>query len=109
MGLLPALMISCKSPVPLNLFILGLQVTEHKAKWCSQHFLNIRSLRKAVEIYKQLEEHVRGLDAASSTAPGGAANAAGDSSGEGLRRALTAGLFMNAATRQPDGEQPLLV
>ena len=86
-----------------------MQVKEHKAKWCSQHFLNIRSLRKAVEIYKQLEEHVRGLDLALSKTPNGPAEIAGDSSGEGLRRALTAGLFMNAATRQPDGKQPLLV
>ncbi len=74
-------------------------------KWCRQHFLNIRSLKKAVDIYKQLGDYLQGMalnvpDSADSD------NLLGpDNEGEALRRALTSGLFMHAAMRQPDGRQ----
>ena len=77
---------------------------DDKVRWCRQHFLNSRSLKKAVDIYKQLADYLRGMaltvpDLADSDDLLGP-----DNEGEALRRALTSGLFMHAAMRQPDGK-----
>lgn len=65
--------------------------------------LNIRSLRKAADIYGQLADYLKGIGI-----PAAAADAAdwltADPDGHSLRRALAAGLFMNAALLQPDGD-----
>jgi HrpA-like RNA helicase len=71
------------------------QVPKHQqAQWCSDNFINIRALRKACDIYSQLEQHLGQLQLPLK------------SCGEDLtplRRALTAGLFPHAATKELDG------
>lgn len=75
-------------------------------EWCRQHFLNSRALRKAVDIYKQLEGYLRAMNISAKDQLDNADNK-DDTDGEVLRRALTSGLFMHAAMRQPDGSHPL--
>ncbi|WIA22550.1 hypothetical protein OEZ85_000984 [Tetradesmus obliquus] len=62
--------------------------------WASDNFINIRALRKAQDIYAQLEGHLSSLglpiqSCGSDCVP--------------VQRALVAGLFPHAAKRQPDG------
>jgi hypothetical protein len=78
-------------------------VKEHKAKWCSQRGLNIRSLRKAVDIYNQLADHLRALRFSVMEDLDSATLVGDQNDGQDLRRALTSGLFMHAAMRQSDG------
>lgn len=75
---------------------------EDPKRFCQQHRLNHRSLSKAVDIHKQLKGYLERIGV---PVPAGGGDACTeDSSGESLRRALTAGLFMNAATLQFDSE-----
>ena len=76
---------------------------DDRVKWCRQHFLNSRSLKKAVDIYKQLADYLRGMAIEVTDLMEGDEFLGPDEEGEALRRALTSGLFMHAAMRQPDG------
>lgn len=87
-------------------------------QWCSANFVNGRALRKAVDIHTQLSAQLasdKAVSSASAAANGDAqhsGNALQDAGGgsadaeatAGLRRALTAGLAVHGAMRQPDGE-----
>ena len=81
-----------------------MQVKEDKVKWCRQHFLNSRSLKKAVEIYRQLADHLKGMNFSVSDMLEPSNLISNETEGESLRRALTSGLFMHAAMRQQDGD-----
>ena len=89
-----------------------------RAAWCADFYLSARALRKAVDIHDQLEGHLKVLEGSGFVAR--AAKAAGAMGGAGapapptatadlaastapLRRALVAGLFVNAAVRAPGG------
>lgn len=63
-------------------------------RWCRDHFLNFRALKKAVDIASQLREHLIGLNLPIISC--------GDEYTP-LKRALTAGLFQHSAKRQMDG------
>ena len=56
-----------------------------------------------MDIYKQLADHLRGLQYTVSDTLDGNNLVGKESTGEALRRALTSGLFMHAAMREPDG------
>ena len=77
---------------------------DDKAKWCSQHGLSLRALKKAADIYNQLAGHLQALGLGLQLDASDLAGAQDE--GQDLRRALTAGLFMNAAMRQTDGGFP---
>ena len=72
-------------------------------KWCQQHCLNSRSLKKATDIYKQLTGYLKpmGIHVNDQTD-----ELSSDPDGTRLRRSLTSGLFMHAAIRQADGGAP---
>eukprot|EP00798_Chlamydomonas_sp_ICE-L_P016225 gene16226-22390_t len=65
-----------------------------QATWCSDNFVNVRSLRRAADICAQLERHLVQL--------GIPIKSCGDND-EALRRVLVAGLFPHAARRGLDG------
>mmetsp|Transcript_7895 Transcript_7895/g.12632 ORF Transcript_7895/g.12632 Transcript_7895/m.12632 type:complete len:705 (+) Transcript_7895:48-2162(+) len=90
------------------------------AEWCREHFINIRSLKKAQDVRSQLERlcHSAGLGSAADMQPLGHARAelgmgTGGSSGSGsgsghsnsvaIRRCLASAFFANCANRNPDG------
>jgi ATP-dependent RNA helicase DHX8/PRP22 len=73
--------------------------------WCRDHFVNARALSRAVDVADQLR---RGVAAAGAPLRAVAAGGAPDGASFGedtapLRRALTAGFFLQVARRQPDG------
>jgi hypothetical protein len=107
----------CGSDVPISTGVPCNQVNEREQKqWCSANFVNGRALRKAVDIHTQLSAQLSSDTMPSSrVAVNGDAQHSGnlrdvDSSSAdaeatiGLRRALTAGLAVHGAMRQPDGE-----
>mmetsp|Transcript_14100 Transcript_14100/g.19418 ORF Transcript_14100/g.19418 Transcript_14100/m.19418 type:complete len:565 (+) Transcript_14100:297-1991(+) len=67
---------------------------KHRSQFASEHFLNLRALRHAADIHKQLEAHCVGMKLP--------LKSCGNDSVP-LRRSLVAGYFFNAAQRQPDG------
>ncbi|CAI7915824.1 unnamed protein product, partial [Closterium sp. NIES-53] len=85
--------------------------------WCKAQYLNGRSLKKAADVYRQLQAYCHALSlpvVSNSTLPpsssglaatGTAATAAAQQRDESVafRRALTAAFFANAAKKQADG------
>eukprot|EP00877_Chromochloris_zofingiensis_P014727 jgi/Chrzof1/9508/Cz04g05220.t1 len=72
---------------------------KQQATWCSENFINIRALRKAFDIYQQLEQHLKSLQlplksCANDPIP--------------LQRTLVSGLFPHAAKRQADGSYKVI-
>lgn len=67
---------------------------KEQAQWCSDNFVNVRAMRKAQDIYQQLQRHLLALRLP--------LKSCGDDSTP-LCRSLTAGLFPHAARKQPDG------
>ncbi|KAK9838275.1 hypothetical protein WJX81_001973 [Elliptochloris bilobata] len=85
----------------LNVFQAYLLVGKAgRGRWCAEHHVSARALRKAADIRAQLAGHLTALElqAGASGAPG----APGDAT-DRLRRALVAGLFSHAAVALPDG------
>lgn len=81
-----------------------------RGRWCAEHHVSVRALRKAADIRAQLAGHLAALG----LAPGGAPAAPSEGKlgvsvpghgAERLRRALVAGLFPHAAVALPDGER----
>eukprot|EP00887_Chlorella_sp_A99_P005931 scaffold29.g5931.t1 len=70
-----------------------------QARWCRDNFVNVRSLRKAGDIYEQLAGHLGGLSIPRRSCGEDATL---------LRRALVAGLFPHAARRQMDGSYKVI-
>ena len=107
----------------------GFQATPPEARkgWCSDFYFSYRALRKAVDIYGQLLDHLVGLGLLkgrrkkSSNKKGGSERSEEEENNNKLeidshldapeppadtaplRRALAAGLFAHAALRSPDG------
>ena len=79
------------------------QVEKDRNAWCKERFLNPRALKRARDIYKQLEGHMQNLKLFS------ASDSVNADPVEDMQilRALTAGLFLHAAVLQTDGEPPL--
>lgn len=80
----------------LNLYraYIGLP-KKQQLSWCQEHFVSGRSLHKATEIYQQLHQQLLTL---------GLPITSSGSEVELVLKALVAGLFTNAATRQLNGK-----
>lgn len=85
----------CRTCVVRQLPLAALPSGSGQVRWCRENFVNVRSLRKALDVYQQLRGHLEGL--------GIPLKSAGEDATL-LRRALVAGLFPHAAKRQMDGE-----
>jgi hypothetical protein len=68
-----------------------------RRRWCSDHLLNARSLVKAVDIVRQLRQHLSALKMPLKSC---------GTDDTPLRRALLSGLFLHAAVMLPDGKSP---
>jgi len=84
----------------LNIFV-AFQQTERKerGRWCQEQGLNIRLLKKADDIRKQLRRYLRVLRVPLVTSNGDDIK---------LRKCLVSGLFANAAMLQPSGVYKLV-
>ena len=85
----------------LNVYQAFVTRGRKEAKWCRDHYLNYRSMLRAVSIRAQLKRYVErfGVNVDESLA---STNEAGEL-GEKIRRCLTTGYFAHAARMQPDG------
>ncbi|KAH7404667.1 hypothetical protein KP509_15G036900 [Ceratopteris richardii] len=63
-------------------------------RWCKENFINGRSLRRALDIYSQIERYLHGM---------GLPTMSCKDDWMQFRRCLTAAFFLNAACRQADG------
>jgi ATP-dependent RNA helicase DDX35 len=75
------------------------------ASWCRQHFLNYKSLVKAVSIRAQLKRHLErfGVQVSESLANNDVLRVGGLPKAESIRRCLTSGYFAHAARMESDG------
>jgi ATP-dependent RNA helicase DDX35 len=100
----------------LNVYQAFITKGQKDAKWCQQHYLNFKSMVRAVSIRNQLkrtlerfgmkvEESLSGN--ANATPLGntslGTSNGSAMSKSESIRRCLTSGYFAHAARMAPDG------
>eukprot|EP00250_Pteridium_aquilinum_P014497 c22029_g1_i2 orf=326-2476(+) len=63
-------------------------------RWCKENFINGRSLRRALDIYRQIERYLHGM---------GLSTVSCVDDWMQFRRCLTASFFLNTGRRQPDG------
>ncbi|KAK8942195.1 hypothetical protein KSP40_PGU018957 [Platanthera guangdongensis] len=63
-------------------------------RWCSDNFINNRSLKHALDVHSQIKRHLEQIDMSLSSC--------GDDMLQ-FRKCLTASFFLNAAEKQPDG------
>lgn len=94
----------------LNIYHSFVTVGRKEAKWCHQHYLNFKSMNRAVSIRNQLRRYLErfGIDVSESLAA--RSNQAslplrvgGMAMEERIRRCLTSGYFAHAARMQADG------
>lgn len=90
----------------LNLYQAFVTKGKKDAKWCQQHYLNYKSMTRAVSIRNQLRRYLErfGIDVSESlSAKNDVLSASGRSIEERIRRCLTSGFFAHAARMMPDG------
>ncbi|RMY14157.1 hypothetical protein D0867_07224 [Hortaea werneckii] len=90
----------------LNVYQAFVTSGKKDAKWCQQHYLNFKSMIRAVSIRNQLRRYLErfGMDVTESLGAGqGVLRAGGQSPEERIRRCLTSGYFAHAARMQADG------
>ena len=87
----------------LNLYQAFVSKGRKDAKWCRDHYVNFKSLSKAVSIRNQLRRYLErfGIDVNESLKD--AIHAGGPDKAESICRCLTTGYFAHAAKMQPDG------
>ncbi|KAF2722567.1 P-loop containing nucleoside triphosphate hydrolase protein [Polychaeton citri CBS 116435] len=96
----------------LNIYEAFFRKGRKDTKWCQQHYINFKSLTRAVSIRNQLRRYLErfGIDVSSTTAEnqassvlrvGGVAHPINKA--EQIRRCLSSGYFAQAAQMQPDG------
>ena len=73
-----------------------------EARWCRDHYLNYKSMTRAVSIRAQLKRYLErfGIDVHEEKKSREVGNV---EQGEAIRRCLTMGFFVHAARMQPDG------
>ena len=91
----------------LNVYQAFVTRGKKESKWCQQHYLNYKSLTRAVSVRNQLRRYLErlGIDVSESLAP---QSQHGPSPGnmpmhEQIRRCLTSGYFAHAAKMMADG------
>jgi ATP-dependent RNA helicase DDX35 len=89
----------------LNVYQAFVTKGKKEAKWCKDHFLNFKSLSKAVSTRNQLRKHLErfGIDVSESLSASSVLRAGGMDKAEKIRRCLTTGFFAHAARMKPDG------
>jgi ATP-dependent RNA helicase DDX35 len=95
----------------LNVYQAFVTVGRKDPKWCQQHYLNFKSLTRAVSIRNQLKRTLErfGIPVEESLSTSSNANlepilrAGGRPKEESIRRCLTSGFFAHAARMAPDG------
>ena len=90
----------------LNVYQAFVTTGKKDAKWCQQHYLNFKSMIRAVSIRNQLRRYLErfGIDVTESLGSGqGVLRAGGQPPEERIRRCLTSGYFAHAARMQADG------
>ncbi|KAI7155023.1 ATP dependent RNA helicase [Hortaea werneckii] len=90
----------------LNVYQAFVTSGKKDAKWCQQHYLNFKSMIRAVSIRNQLRRYLErfGMDVTESLGSGqGVLRAGGQPPEERIRRCLTSGYFAHAARMQADG------
>jgi len=93
----------------LNVYQAFVTEGRKEAKWCQQHYLNVKSMTRAVSIRNQLRRYLErfGMDVSESLSTGkdgGEVLRVGEQPmQERIRRCLTAGYFAHAARMMPDG------
>lgn len=89
----------------LNVYQAFITKGKTEAKWCQQHYLNYKSLTRAVSIRNQLRRYLErfGIDVSESLSSTEVLKVGGQPMQERIRRCLTAGYFAHAAKMIPDG------
>ncbi|OQO12299.1 hypothetical protein B0A48_02940 [Cryoendolithus antarcticus] len=91
----------------LNVYQAFVTKGKRDSKWCQQHYLNFRSMIRAVSIRNQLKRYLErfGMDVSESLTGDASAvlRAGGVPKEESIRRCLTSGYFAHAARMAPDG------
>lgn len=89
----------------LNVYQAFVTKGKKDSKWCQQHYLNFKSMTRAVSIRNQLKRYLErfGMDVTESLAGDGTLRAGGMAKEESIRRCLTSGYFAHAARMAPDG------
>jgi ATP-dependent RNA helicase DDX35 len=87
----------------LNLYQAFVTKGKKDMGWCRNHYVNYKSLTRAVSIRNQLRRYVErfGIDVSESLA--GVQGGGNPEMGDKIRRCLAAGYFSHAAKFQPDG------
>lgn len=89
----------------LNVYQAFVTKGKKETKWCRDHYLNFRSMTRAVSVRMQLKRYLEriGINVEESLAANEAVRADGRDKAEQIRRCLTTGYFAHAARMQPDG------
>ncbi|KAK4506985.1 hypothetical protein PRZ48_000719 [Zasmidium cellare] len=89
----------------LNVYQAFVTKGRKDSKWCQQHFLNFKSMSRAVSIRNQLRRYLErfGIDVTESLGGNDVLRAGGRPKEESIRRCLTSGFFAHAARMAPDG------
>ena len=93
----------------LNVYQTFVTKGKKDAKWCQSHYLNFKSMSRAVSIRNQLRRYLErfGIDVSESLSSNLSGNevlkVGGRSKEESIRRCLTSGYFAHAARMMPDG------
>lgn len=90
----------------LNVYQTFVTKGKKDARWCQQHYLNHKSMVRAVSVRNQLRRYLErfGVDVTESlSAEKGVLSVGGRSMEEKIRRCLTSGYFAHAARMLPDG------
>ncbi|KAK4547292.1 hypothetical protein LTR36_000947 [Oleoguttula mirabilis] len=89
----------------LNVYQAFVTKGRKDAKWCQQHYLNFKSMSRAVSIRNQLRRYLErfGIDVSESLTGPDVLRAGGLPMQERIRRCLTSGYFAHAAMMQADG------
>lgn len=89
----------------LNVYQAFITKGKKDLKWCQQHYLNFRSMTRAVSIRNQLRRYLErfGIDVSESLSNNDVLRVGGRPKEESIRRCLTSGYFAHAARMMPDG------
>ncbi|KAL7275973.1 hypothetical protein RUND412_001042 [Rhizina undulata] len=82
----------------LNVYESFVTKGQKSSKWCRDHYLNFKSLSRAVSVRAQLKRYVERFNVDLGKGKG-----EGLVTGETIRRCLVTGYFAHAARMQPDG------
>ena len=94
----------------LNVYKSFVECRESKKQWCFDHYVNYRTMKKVLEVRKQLLEYFRQMPAVEQTAETEQLRRewAAYLAPERVLRCIVAAFFMHVALRQPTGRYTTL-